>query len=135
LFINKKNPAKIAPAQGKAAHHKHKPNTQSHHLCVTNNPGAMPWLSFFCFSFKVFTHKRTLRLSRGSQVVIEQRSRNNYPFPEIPEYVYSKHRRRMDKYKYKNGTIVIDFGNGGCANSLSNGVRMPSILPFRIWEA
>ncbi|MBI1344315.1 MAG: hypothetical protein GC171_15440 [Terrimonas sp.] len=74
--------------------------------------------------------KKTLRLPRGSQIAIEQWSRDNYPLPVIPRYVYSKHLRRRAKYRYRNGTVVIDIGNGWYVHSFRNGIRMLSVLPF-----
>jgi hypothetical protein len=77
----------------------------------------------------MFTMKKTLRLARGSQVAIEQWSRDNYSLPVIPCYVYSKHLRRA-KYKYRNGTVIIVIGNGWYVHSFRNGYRMLSVLPF-----
>lgn len=74
--------------------------------------------------------KKRLRLNTGSQIVIEEWSKRNYPLPVVPDWVYSKHLRRRAKYKYRNGTAIIDIGNAWYVHSCRNGVRMLSVLPF-----
>lgn len=74
--------------------------------------------------------KKQLRLRKGSKLAIEEWSKQTYALPEIPEYVYSPHLRRRAKYKYKNGTAIIDIGHGWYVHSYRNGVRMLSVLPF-----
>ncbi|MBI1341722.1 MAG: hypothetical protein GC171_02180 [Terrimonas sp.] len=69
--------------------------------------------------------------SKGRQsLTIEQWSRDNYPLPIIPDWVHSKHLRRRAKYRYRNGTVVIDIGSGWYVHSFRNGGRMLSVLPF-----
>ena len=73
--------------------------------------------------------KRIRRIGRPSPT-IEQWSRENYPLPVIPDWVYSPHLRRRATYRYKDGTAVIDIGSGWYVHSFRNGTRMLSVLPF-----
>ena len=74
--------------------------------------------------------KKKLKGARTYQLTIDKWSEENFPLPEIPNYVYTRHLRRRAKYRYKNGTVIIDIGNGWYIHSLRNGIRMLSVLPF-----
>lgn len=66
----------------------------------------------------------------GRRLMVDKWSRNNYPLPDIPYWIYSRHFRRRTVYRYRNGTGVIDVGNGWYIHSFRNGGRMLSVLPF-----
>ena len=74
--------------------------------------------------------RENIRRIGSSSVTIEQWSRDNYSSPVIPVYVYSPHLRRRAKYRYRNGTVVIDIGSGWYVHSFRNGKRILSVLPF-----
>ncbi len=74
--------------------------------------------------------RKRIRRKRRLSLIIEQWSRENYPLPVIPDWVYSPQLRRRASYKYKNGTVVIDIGNGWYLHSYRDGTRMLSVLPF-----
>lgn len=73
--------------------------------------------------------KRIKRKGKPS-LTIEEWSHENYPLPVIPDWVFSRHLRRRAKYKYRDGTVIIDIGSGWYVHSFRNGSRMLSVLPF-----
>lgn len=73
--------------------------------------------------------KRIPRIGRPV-LTVDTCSRNNYPLPDIPDWVYKRHFRRRTAYRYKNCTGVIDVGNGWYIHSFRNGRRMLSVFPF-----
>jgi hypothetical protein len=74
--------------------------------------------------------KKQLKSITGLRLTIDDWSKQNYPLPEIPAYVQSRHLRRRAKYKYKDGTAIIDLKNGWYALSYRNGILMLCVLPF-----
>jgi len=74
--------------------------------------------------------RRKLRLLGRSGLTIDGWSRDNYPLPAIPEYVYGRHLRRRAKYHYKDRTAIVDIGTGWYVHCYQNGIKMLSALPF-----
>ncbi|MEI9810761.1 MAG: hypothetical protein WDO16_24400 [Bacteroidota bacterium] len=74
--------------------------------------------------------RKQLRTITRSGLIIDEWSRKTYLLPVIPEYVYSRHLRRRSKYRYNDGTAIIDLSNGWYIHTYRNGVRMLCALPF-----
>lgn len=73
---------------------------------------------------------KQLRTPIGAKLTIDEWSRKAYPVPAIPKWIFGRHVRRRSKYRYNDGTAVIDLENGWYVHSYRNGIRMLSVLPF-----
>jgi len=73
---------------------------------------------------------KQLRIITKSRLVVDRWSKETYPLPKIPSYVYRHYLRRRAKNRYKNGTVIIDLDNGWYVHSFRNGIRILSTLPF-----
>ncbi|MFN4316294.1 MAG: hypothetical protein ACK4E0_18555 [Chitinophagaceae bacterium] len=74
--------------------------------------------------------RKRIRRKQRISLTIEQWSRENYPLPVIPDWVYSPHLRRRASYRYRDGTVVIYIGSGWYVHSYRDGTKMLSVLPF-----
>ncbi|MEP7371949.1 MAG: hypothetical protein ABI675_01090 [Chitinophagaceae bacterium] len=74
--------------------------------------------------------KKQLGLITRSRLAVDPWSRNSYPLPDIPIYAFSRHLRRREKRRYRNGTAILDISGGWYIHSYRNGLRMLSSLPF-----
>lgn len=74
--------------------------------------------------------RKQIRRIAGSRLMIDQWSKETYTLPVISKWAYSRHLRRRAKYRYYDGTAIIDLSNGWYIHSYRNGVRMLCALPF-----
>jgi hypothetical protein len=64
------------------------------------------------------------------RLIIDKWSKDTYKLPVIQTWAYNRHLRRRAKYRYKDGTAIIDLDNGWYIHSYRDGTRMLCVLPF-----
>ena len=63
-------------------------------------------------------------------MTIDKWSRDNYPLPQIPEFVFKRHFRRRLRASSQLGMSILALPGGWYIHVYRNGVMKLSTLPF-----